>query len=60
MIYQTPNVEERNINDAVDYLFDYVEPYKSKSAKLFNEYNALWEKAKSEKVKIPRNLARFK
>ena len=51
---------EKNIDDAVGYLFDYVEPYKSKSAKLFNEYKALWEKAKSEKVKLPRSLSRFK
>ncbi len=51
---------EKNIDDAVDYLFDYVEPYKSKVAKLFNEYKDLWEKAKSEKVKLPRSLSRFK
>lgn len=51
---------EKNIDDAIGYLFDYVEPYKSKSAKLFNEYKDLWEKAKSEKVKIPRSLSRFK
>lgn len=51
---------EKNIDGAVDYLFDYVEPYKSKAAKLFNEYKALWEKAKSEKIKLPRSLAMFK
>ena len=51
---------EKNIDDAVNYLFDYVEPYKSKAAKLFNEYKALREKAKSEKVKLPRSLSGLK
>lgn len=45
---------KNNIADAVTYLFDYVEPYKSKGAKVYNEYKELREKAKSEKIKLPR------
>ena len=50
---------KNNIEDAVMYLFDYVEPYKSKAEKINKEYKDLWEKAKSEKVKLPRSISRF-